>query len=154
MDDKFVQYLDSSIGFIEIVGNENAVTEINFLDQKRKAGFSSNQVVDAAARQVREYLAGDRKEFSVPLDMAGTEFQKKVWKALLSVGYGKTVSYKYIAEAVGNPKAVRAVGAANGRNPVSIIVLCHRIIGSNGALTGYASGIWRIKWLLQHEGCL
>ena len=154
MDDKFVSYLDSPIGLIEIVGNEYAVTELNFLDEKRETDFSSNQIVDDAASQVREYLAGDRKEFSVPLDMAGTEFQKKVWKALLTVGYGRTVSYKYIAEAVGNPKAVRAVGAANGKNPVGIIVPCHRIIGSDGSLTGYASGIWRKEWLLRLEGCL
>ena len=154
MHDIFARYLDSPIGMIEIVGNDYAVAELNFLDKKRKTEFRSNQVVDAAARQVREYLAGDRKKFSVPLDMAGTEFQTKVWRALLTVGYGRTVSYKYIAEAVGNPKAVRAVGAANGRNPVAIIVPCHRIIGSNGALTGYASGIWRKEWLLRLEGCL
>ena len=154
MHNKFIKYLDSPIGLIEIVGNEFAVTELNFLDEKRKSDFSSNQIVDAAARQVREYLAGDRKEFSVPLDMGGTEFQKKVWQALLTIGYGQTVSYRYIAVAVGNSKAVRAVGAANGRNPVSIIVPCHRIIGSNGALTGYASGIWRKEWLLRLEGAI
>ena len=152
MRNRFIRYLDSPIGYIEIVGSADAVREVNFVEEKRRIDMPSNQVVDKAVSQIKEYLDGGRKEFTIPLELEGTEFQQKVWQALLRVGYGKTVSYKYIAEAVGNPKAVRAVGVANSRNPVAIIVPCHRIIGSNGSLTGYASGIWRKEWLLRHEG--
>jgi len=153
MHEIFVRYLDSPIGIIEIVGNAKAITELNFVDEKRKEALPSNAVLEAGAKQLKEYLNRIRKEFTVPLDLEGTEFQKKVWQALQTVGYGKMVSYKTIAEAVGNPKAVRAVGAANGKNPIAIIVPCHRIIGSDGSLTGYGSGIWRKEWLLHHEGC-
>ena len=154
MRDLYVKYVKSPIGIIEIAGTADAVMELNFVDERSRADLPSNAVVDAAVKQLREYLNGVRKEFTVPLDLEGTEFQKNVWQALLTVGYGKKVSYKYIAEAVGNPKAVRAVGAANGKNPIAIIVPCHRIIGSDGSLTGYGSGIWRKEWLLRHEGCL
>lgn len=154
MRKQFIRYIDSPIGIIEIVGNANAVTELNFVDERRKTALPSNTVVESGVKQLKEYLDGVRKEFTVPLDLEGTEFQRQVWQALQTVGYGKMVSYKTIAEAVGNPKAVRAVGAANGKNPIAIIVPCHRIIGSDGSLTGYGSGIWRKEWLLRHEGCM
>jgi methylated-DNA-[protein]-cysteine S-methyltransferase len=154
MRNLYVKYVESPIGIIEIAGTGDAITDLNFVDKKQKADLPSNTVIDEAAGQLREYFNGDREEFTVPLDLEGTEFQKTVWRALLTVGYGRKVSYKYISEAVGNPKAVRAVGAANGKNPVSIIVPCHRIIGSDGSLTGYGGGIWRKEWLLRHEGCL
>jgi len=154
MRDLYVKYVESPIGIIEIAGTAEAITDLNFVDKRQKADLPSNAVIDEAAGQLREYLNGVRKEFTVSLDLEGTEFQGKVWRALLTVGYGKKVSYKYIAEAVGSPKAVRAVGAANGQNPIAIIVPCHRIIGSDGSLTGYGGGIWRKEWLLRHEGCL
>ncbi len=154
MRDLYLSYVESPIGIIEIEGIADAITDLNFVDKRQKADLPSNAVIDEAAEQLREYFNGVRKEFTVTLDLEGTEFQKKVWRALLTIGYGKKVSYKYIAEAVGNPKAVRAVGAANGKNPISIIVPCHRIIGSDGSLTGYGGGIWRKEWLLRHEGCL
>jgi len=154
MRDLYVKYVESLIGIIEIAGTADAITDLNFVDKRQKSDLPSNAVLDETARQLREYFNGDREEFNVPLKLEGTDFQKMVWRTLLKVHYGKKISYKYLAEAVGNPKAVRAVGAANGKNPISIIVPCHRIIGSDGSLTGYGGGIWRKEWLLRHEGCL
>jgi methylated-DNA-[protein]-cysteine S-methyltransferase len=112
----------------------------------------SNQFLLAAGQQLREYFAGKRREFQLPLDMQGTDFQLDVWRQLLEIPYGKTRSYAQIAEAIGRPKAVRAVGAANGSNPVSIVVPCHRVIGSSGKLTGYGGGLPLKKRLLELEG--
>ncbi|MBC9786055.1 methylated-DNA--[protein]-cysteine S-methyltransferase [Heliobacterium chlorum] len=109
------------------------------------------ECLTACLQQLDEYFRGTRKDFNVKLNPQGTQFQKQVWRKLPDIPYGKTASYKDIAEAVGNPKAVRAVGGANSQNPISIIVPCHRIIGSNGKLTGYAGGLWRKEWLLAHE---
>lgn len=104
--------------------------------------------------ELNEYFNGDRTRFTVPLDTQGTHFQRQVWRALMDVEFGQSKSYQDIALAINNPKAVRAVGAANGKNPISIIVPCHRIIGANGKLTGYAGGLERKEWLLKHEGLL
>lgn len=106
----------------------------------------------AAARQLEEYFAGKRRAFDLPLHLDGSEFQKRVWRALLEIGYGETWSYGELARRVGNPKASRAVGLANGRNPISILVPCHRVIGADGTLTGYGGGLDRKRWLLAHEG--
>lgn len=104
--------------------------------------------------QLREYFSGERKKFNLPLDLEGTEFQKKVWKELQKISYGKTISYKMLSEKIGNVKAIRAVGKANGENPVAVIVPCHRVIGSNGSLTGYASGLDIKEKLLLLEGAI
>ncbi|HEY1173444.1 MAG TPA: methylated-DNA--[protein]-cysteine S-methyltransferase [Verrucomicrobiae bacterium] len=109
-------------------------------------------VLVEVVKQLREYFAGERKKFSVKLDSRGTEFQRKVWAALVTIPFGETRSYAQIAEQVGSPKAVRAVGAANGRNPISIIAPCHRVIGSNGKLTGFAGGLEAKAFLLGLEG--
>lgn len=103
-------------------------------------------------RQLEQYFAGERQQFELPLDFAGTEFQRKVWGALLTIPFGETRSYLEIAKQLGNPGAVRAVGAANGRNPISIVAPCHRVIGSSGALTGFAGGMEAKAWLLRLEG--
>ena len=103
-------------------------------------------------RQLREYFAGQRQQFDLPYDTVGTEFQKKVWQALTTIPFGETRSYRQIAEQIGNPKAVRAVGAANGKNPLSIVAPCHRVIGSNGTLTGFAGGLPVKAFLLELEG--
>lgn len=102
-------------------------------------------------RQLREYFAGERQHFDLPYDTVGTEFQKKVWQALITIPFGETRSYRQIAEQIGNPKAVRAVGAANGKNPLSIVAPCHRVIGSNGKLTGFAGGLTVKAFLLELE---
>jgi O-6-methylguanine DNA methyltransferase len=111
-----------------------------------------NQIIQDTEMQIKEYLAGARKEFSLPLDLRGTVFQRRVWHALLQIPYGTTVSYKDIAVAIDNPRAVRAVGQANNKNPVSIVVPCHRVIGSDGSLVGYGGGLEVKKALLKLEG--
>jgi methylated-DNA-[protein]-cysteine S-methyltransferase len=147
----FFGYHESPIGLIEVGCTSDAVRSLNFVERQRETS-TSNAVVEKAVRQIKEYFAGDRREFDVPVDAQGTPFQKAVWRRLLEIPYGRTASYRDIARSLGNPKAVRAVGGANGRNPIAIIVPCHRIIGSDGSLTGYGSGIWRKEWLLEHEG--
>ena len=153
MNSEYVSYYKSPIGLIEIIGTKTALTELNFVDNRRQ-GSTSHPTVRQARQQVAEYFEGTRREFDLRLDMSGTEFQKLVWQRLQTVPYGRTTSYQDIAKGIGRPAAVRAVGAANGRNPVAIIVPCHRIIGKNGHLVGYGSGIWRKEWLLKHEGYL
>lgn len=108
-------------------------------------------VLNAAADQIGEYFAGDRQRFDVPLDPSGTPFQVKVWHALAQIPFGQTATYTEQAHLVGSPKAVRAVGAANGRNPLSIILPCHRVVGADGSLTGFAGGLDAKRWLLDHE---
>ena len=105
-----------------------------------------------AVRQLRDYFAGSRREFDLPLRLAGTDFQRRVWGGLTEIRYGETWSYGQLAKRIGNPKASRAVGLANGRNPISILVPCHRVIGADGSLTGYGGGLERKRWLLAHEG--
>ncbi len=105
-----------------------------------------------AARQLQEYFAGNRRDFDLPLRLSGTEFQQRVWRALTEIPCGETWSYGELAKRIGNPNASRAVGLANGRNPVSIVVPCHRVIGADGSLTGYGGGLQRKQWLLAHEG--
>ena len=111
-------------------------------------------VLIAAERQLAEYFAGERKRFDLPLDFNGTEFQKQVWSALLTIPFGETRSYAEIARMIGRPAACRAVGAANGKNPISIVAPCHRVIGANGTLTGFAGGLKAKEYLLQLEGFL
>jgi methylated-DNA-[protein]-cysteine S-methyltransferase len=147
----FFDTIESPLGLIEIRAADSAVTAVRFVARKDRAP-RSNPAVRNAAQQLQEYFAGKRRDFQIPLAPGGTEFQKSVWSQLLRVPFGMTASYRDIAAAIGNPRATRAVGAANGSNPIAIVVPCHRIIGSNGHLTGYGSGLWRKEWLLLHEG--
>jgi methylated-DNA-[protein]-cysteine S-methyltransferase len=137
---------------ILITEENNAITGV-FFGAEIPAGFvkAETPLIKKAATQIEEYLNGKRKKFSLPLAMHGTEFQMDVWRALQTIPYGETRSYKEIAELVHRPKAVRAVGMANHRNPISIIVPCHRIIGHNGSLTGYGGGLPLKKYLLELE---
>lgn len=151
MTELFYGYFESPIGTVEIGGIDRAITHLYFVEGHR-TNIGSAPIIDEAIEQVAEYFMEGRTTFDLPLDLRGTDFQKQVWNQLLAVPYGRTVSYQFIADAIGNPKAVRAVGAANGQNPISVIVPCHRIIGSNGQLTGYGGGLWRKEWLLRHEG--
>jgi len=146
-------YLDSPIGLIELGGAAEALTTVAFVEQRR-GGVEPNAVLDEAWRQLAEYFAGERHEFDAPLALRGSEFQLAVWNQLLTIPYGQTASYQDIADALGKPRAVRAVGAANGQNPIAIIVPCHRVVGSNGKLVGYGGGLWRKEWLLRHEGAI
>ena len=145
----YTDSFDSPLGTMEITATEEAILGIHFVDVV--AAQRTNRLTDLAKKQMLEYYAGDRKHFDLPLQAAGTEFQKNVWQALTTIDYAKTCSYGYIANLIRNPKAVRAVGAANGKNPMTIVVPCHRIIGADGSLTGYGSGVERKAWLLQHE---
>ena len=151
MSNVYYDYFKSPIGWIEIGGSDDAINCINFVEKPRKH-YETHRTVQQAITQIKEYFTKQRRQFDLPLQLQGTAFQKQTWQQLLTVPYGQTASYKDIAVAIKRPQAVRAVGAANGKNPISIVVPCHRIIGSNGALVGYGSGLWRKTWLLEHEG--
>jgi methylated-DNA-[protein]-cysteine S-methyltransferase len=155
MDAPFRIYYQSPLGLVEIAGTDTAVTGLNFIETKPGKESEAPPVLRDALRQIDEYFLGRRTDFSVPLRTDGTPFQEKVWRALRTIGYGMTASYQEIARAVDRPAAVRAVGAANGANPISIIIPCHRVIGKDGSLTGYGGGLRRKEWLLAHEqrGC-
>jgi len=144
----------SPIGVIEIIGTDEAIISIMFVERDVETNSvqdESPKVLKDCLQQLEQYFKGDRHEFTFPYTFEGTDFQKTVWKALTEVPSAETVSYKDIAVSDGNDKAVRAVGTANGKNKLSIVIPCHRIIGSNCKLTGYAGGLWRKEWLLQHE---
>lgn len=145
-----LDYLQTPCGVLAINANQIGVTSVIFVEHTDQQTHA-NQHTDMAKAQLTEYLQGKRTRFNLSLAAQGTEFQMRVWQALQSIDFAATASYLDIANAVGNPKACRAVGAANGRNPISIIVPCHRIIGNNGKLTGYAGGLNRKQWLLEHE---
>ncbi|MEH7403292.1 MULTISPECIES: methylated-DNA--[protein]-cysteine S-methyltransferase [Bacillaceae] len=145
-------YIDTPLGTLRIVGNEKGVAFIDFVKEEND---EIQKIVPPslknAGNELIEYFSGFRKEFSIQSIAKGTPFQESVWRELVKIKYGETASYADIANRIGNPKAVRAVANANARNPLSIIVPCHRIIGSNGKLTGYAGGLWRKEWLLNRE---
>jgi methylated-DNA-[protein]-cysteine S-methyltransferase len=150
-------HLDSPVGRIRLSGRDDGVlTGLHLADHHRCPPVGAGWVRDEAAfdearRQLDEYFAGSRTAFDVRLELPGSPFQVEVWNALRAIPYGQTASYGEIARAIGRPPAVRAVGAANGRNPISIIVPCHRVIGAGGGLTGYGWGVERKAWLLEHE---
>lgn len=145
---------ESPIGVIEIIGTQEAVRSILFTEENKTLNFLQPEtppVLSECYNQLDEYFNGHRQEFTFPYQFEGTDFQKIVWNDLLKIPYAETGSYKDIAVSIGNEKAIRAVGSANGKNKLSIVIPCHRVIGSNGKLTGYAGGLWRKDWLLQHE---
>ncbi|MBX2849590.1 MAG: methylated-DNA--[protein]-cysteine S-methyltransferase [Acidiferrobacterales bacterium] len=145
----FYDHIITPIGTMEFVADNSALLAINFVE--RANSRCANKITDLAKKQLWLYFDGALTDFDLPIQAEGTKFQKSVWQALTTIEYGQTASYGEIASKIHNPKAVRAVGTANSRNPMTIVVPCHRIIGSNGALTGYASGIERKSWLLNHE---
>ena len=154
MDELSTAFVRSPIGWLEVRGGPRGVAAVHFASgavRHRDAGRPLPAPVSSCLRQLDEYFRGTRWTFSVELDLRGTEFQKRIWRLLLEVPFGKTASYRGIAAAAGNAKATRAVGGANHRNPVSIIVPCHRVVGADGRLTGYGGGLWRKEWLLNHE---
>lgn len=149
-------HLESPLGLLELTATSTALTAVRFVDAPPSAlsPAADHPILTAAATQLTAYFAQQRRTFELPLDPHGTEFQQAVWTALQAVPYGQTASYLSLAEQLNQPQAVRAVGAANGRNPIAIIIPCHRIIGSQGDLVGYGGGLWRKTWLLKHEGSL
>ncbi len=144
--------ISTPIGLIEINGDENGLDSVIFLDSEDcSVSHSIPSELKDTVIQLQEYFEGKREEFSLKLSPKGTDFQKRVWKQLQEIPFGKTASYQQIANRLGDPKVIRAAASANGKNPISIIIPCHRVIGSDGSLTGYAGGLHRKKWLLEHE---
>ena len=149
----YLDYYDSPLGLIEIKATAEAVTYLEFTEEAQETS-QPGVMTERAKGQLADYFAGKRQVFDLPLAFEGTDFQKLVWQQLLTIPYGRIISYQDLAKEIGKPDAVRAVGAANGQNPISIIAPCHRVIGSDGHLTGYGGGLWRKEWLLKHEGAL
>ena len=149
-----IMTIDSPIGLLGLVVSRGAVTELRMDAAPRTTtgDAADNKLMHEAVAQVEAYFDGSLKEFELPLRSEGSPFQRAVWRELEGIPYGTVTSYGEIARRIGKPTASRAVGAANGRNPIAIIVPCHRVIGADGSLTGYGGGMWRKEWLLNHEG--
>lgn len=143
--------IQTPLGTTLIEGDANGVAKISVLDNEQPESETIPGCLTDAVQQLNNYFAGNLTAFTFTLNPQGTDFQKRVWQALLSIPYGKTMSYQELSVKLGDVKAIRAVASANGKNPLWIVVPCHRVIGSDGSLTGYAGGLWRKKWLLEHE---
>jgi len=144
-------YYKSPIGVIKITEEENVITSIYALDEEHDVLPPQTPLLQQAVRELDEYFAGTRKIFELPLQQQGSAFQQQVWDELCKIGYGKTISYMQQSRFMNNPLGIRAIASANGKNHILIVVPCHRVIGSDGSLTGFGAGIWRKKWLLEHE---
>ncbi len=144
-------YYKTPIGTAKIEGTLEGISTISVVDEEIETSVNIPECLKDCVTQLDEYFQGKRTEFNLKLNPKGTEFQQKVWGALLKVPFGKIKTYLEQTKILGDVKAIRAVASANGKNPIWIVIPCHRIIGSDGSLTGYASGIWRKKWLLEHE---
>lgn len=143
--------IKSPLGFTKITGDKNGIASISILNSEEKITDIIPIQLEDCVHQLNEYFDGKRTQFDLILNPEGTDFQKKVWNALQTIPYGKTYSYLELSQHLGDIKAIRAVANANGKNPLWIVVPCHRVIGSDGSLTGYAGGLHRKKWLLEHE---
>ena len=158
MNKKFISYYQSPFGLLEICVSETALQSLSFLKTETQRELHEDEVLQnelplilLVKTQLDEYFLGNRKVFDIPLALVGTEFQQKVWNELLKIPYGRTVSYLDMAKTLGDEKVIRAAASANGKNPVMIIVPCHRVVGNDGKLVGYAGGLSTKKWLLDHE---
>jgi len=143
-------YFSSPLGHLEVNGGDHGISSVSFVENLPYNSSTPQSLLESVA-QLDEYFSGKRKEFSLSLAPEGTEFQKQVWQELLEIPFGEKRSYLDIALKLGDKNATRAVGAANGKNPIAIIIPCHRVIGENGKMTGYAGGLWRKEWLLDFE---
>lgn len=155
-----IAYYQSPLGALEIRSTGSAISEILFVNSWKGAKINEAElsfikpksaIIKSCIKQLDEYFAGKRTEFTVHTAQVGTDFQQQVWTELCKIPYGRTISYLELSKRIGNVKAIRAVGTANGNNSICIIVPCHRVIGSNGELVGYGGDLWRKKWLLEHE---
>lgn len=149
----FEAYYKSPIGNLRIISNEQDIIRIDFTNDFFKMNMIPVQIKNCIT-QLDEYFNGTRKKFNIDVNPIGTEFQGKVWHELMKIPYGKTITYLEQAKQLGDEKAIRAIAAANGKNPIPIIIPCHRVIGTDGSLTGYAGGILKKEWLLEHEGAI
>lgn len=143
--------LKTPLGICLITGDEDGISEIKIVDEEREPSAIIPEFLNPAVNQLKAYFKGELKDFTIKLNPTGTDFQKQVWLALNEIPYGETRSYLQLSKELGNVKAIRAVAAANGKNPIWLVTPCHRVIGSDGSLTGYAGGLWRKKWLLNLE---
>lgn len=144
-------YISTPIGIAEIKGDEFGISSLKIIDFEIEISEIIPRCLQSAVMQIHDYFAGTLQNFTFLLKPSGTEFQQKVWKEISQIPFGKTISYLELSKKIGDVKAVRAVASANGKNPLWIVVPCHRIIGTDGSLTGYAGGLWRKTWLLEHE---
>jgi methylated-DNA-[protein]-cysteine S-methyltransferase len=144
-------FIHTPLGIAKLLGDENGLASITVLNDEIPISTVIPELLEDAVYQLQEYFEGSRDSFSLTLNPNGTNFQKRVWDALQDIPYGKTLSYLELSKILGDVKAIRAVAAANGKNPLWIVIPCHRVIGSDGSLTGYAGGLHRKKWLLDHE---
>lgn len=144
-------WIHCPIGTLKLEGDEQGLSAVSFIDENILETTVIPENLADACRQLQEYFRNERTSFALQLNPHGTDFQKKVWHQLQTVSFGKTASYLTMAKKLGDPKVIRAAASANGKNPISIIIPCHRVIGSDGSLTGYAGGLYRKKWLLEHE---
>tara|TARA_R110001583_G_scaffold134490_11_gene286215 strand:+ start:934 stop:1407 length:474 start_codon:yes stop_codon:yes gene_type:complete len=143
--------IKSPLGYTKIIGGIDGIASVTVLNSEEKVTDIIPIELEDCVIQLNEYFEGSRKQFDLKLNAEGTDFQKRVWKQLEQIPYGKTISYLELSKQLGDVKAIRAVANANGKNPLWIVVPCHRVIGSDGSLTGYAGGLHRKKWLLEHE---
>jgi methylated-DNA-[protein]-cysteine S-methyltransferase len=143
-------FIKTPLGIAKIMGDENGIAEISVLDDG-EVSDTIPAVLQEVVQQLQDYFLNKRSTFDFKINAQGTEFQQRVWQELLNIPFGKTMSYLDLSKKLGDVKAIRAVASANGRNPLWIVVPCHRVIGTDGSLTGYAGGLWRKKWLLEHE---
>lgn len=147
----YTSYYSSPLGRLKIQCSDEAVHAIVFMNEELPVENDKHEMLRLCKGQLDDYFSGRRKAFDLPLQQTGTPFQQKVWDLLTQIPFGKTISYNDLSKQYGDLKAIRAVASANGKNNLAIIVPCHRVIGSNQSLTGYAGGLWRKKWLLEHE---
>jgi methylated-DNA-[protein]-cysteine S-methyltransferase len=144
-------FIATPMGVLEIKGDTCGLASVHFMDTDVSSSEVIPEVLLSVVTQLKEYFSKTRTEFQLSLNPEGTQFQKRVWKQLETIPFGKTTSYQKMANSLGDPKVIRAAASANGKNPIAIIIPCHRVIGTDGSLTGYASGLHRKKWLLAHE---
>lgn len=154
MSKTFTSYFESPVGPIELKTSEDAVLAVIFVDKLKSNDRNLPEIAKKAEKQLKNYFDGSLLTFDLKLAPQGTDFQKRVWQELSNIPFGKNASYMDMAIKLGDPKVIRAAASANGKNPISIIIPCHRVIGKDGSLTGYAGGLHRKKWLLDHENKL
>jgi methylated-DNA-[protein]-cysteine S-methyltransferase len=148
------RFIESPVGWLRLVGEDHSIVGVHFAKERGTRKKEKSTALDQAERELEEYFAGERTRFTLRLLPEGTEFQRAVWDALVGIPYGETCAYLDIAQQIGKPKAVRAVGRSNGQNPIAIVIPCHRVIGSDGSLTGYGGGMPKKRWLLDHEAAV
>ena len=145
-----IVFITTPLGIAKIMGDEHGISEISILKEGELTTKIPQELQDCVT-QLEQYFDGKRTQFDFKINPKGTAFQQKVWQELLNIPFGKTISYLDLSKKLGDPKAIRAAATANGKNPLWIVIPCHRVIGTDGSLTGYAGGLWRKKWLLEHE---